>query len=85
MDTTCKHCGLGGESCYLRFSRSPKPRYVYEGRQMGEGMASACIAVLPAPRKIADPARESCADWRDVAGRDKATVEKLLRSGEYKF
>ncbi len=85
MDTTCRHCGLGGEFCLLRFSKSPRPHYSYEKRQMGEGLADVCVGIDPAPRKIANPAKESCPEWRDVAGRDKEAVQKLLRDGTYKY
>jgi len=69
----------------LRFSKSPKPHYAYNKRQMGEGIVDVCVGIAPAPRKITNPAKESCPDWRDVAGRDKATVQKLLRDGTYKY
>lgn len=80
----CKSCGLGGESCRLRFSKSPKPRYVYEHRQVGLGATSWCIAVHPAPRKIARPDKERCEAWRDASGNSAEDVRKAMAAGEYR-
>jgi len=80
----CKSCGLGGESCRLKFSRSPKPVYKYEKRQVGLGIADVCIAIHPAPRKIARPDKESCPAWADSAGNSAADVRKAMAAGEYR-
>lgn len=79
----CQSCGLGGESCRLRFSKSPKPKYKYEKRKTGLGIQDWCVAVHPAPRKIARPEKESCEAWRDPAGNDAEAVRKAIAAGEY--
>jgi len=76
----CKSCGLGGESCRLRFSKSPKPHYVYERRKVGLGLASWCIGVHPAPRKIARPDKDSCPSWRDISGHSADEVRRAMAS-----
>ena len=78
----CKSCGMGGTSCYLRFSKSPKPKYMYEKRQVGLGIVDWCISVHPAPRKIANPAKERCEAWRDINGNSAEDVRKAMAAGE---
>jgi len=79
---TCDRCGMGGTSCYRRFGKSPKPHYVYERRKVGLGLASWCIAVHPAPRKIARPDKERCEAWRDASGNSAEAVRKAMAAGE---
>ena len=81
---TCRHCGLGGDMCFLRFSRG-HPTYHYEKRRMGEGITDACWGVTPAPRYIANPDKETCPEWRDCCGRSKEVVQKLLDAGTYSY
>ena len=80
----CKSCGLGGSSCYLRFSKSPSPRYKYERRKSGLGIQDVCIGISPAPRKVNRPDKESCPDWRDASGNDAEAVRQAIAAGEYR-
>lgn len=80
----CQSCGLGGESCRLRFAKSPKPKYRYEKRKTGLGIQDVCVAVSPAPRPIKRPDHESCEAWRDPAGNDADAVRKAIAAGEYR-
>ena len=82
---TCRHCGLGGETCLLRFSKSPKPRYDYVKQIIGDRLVHWCVGVHPAPRAIMHPDKETCPDWRDVAGRSRERVEELLTQGKYTY
>jgi len=86
MDFHCRHCAIGGETCLLRFSKSPKPVYVFEKWKTPDGgICDHCVDMTPRPRPIADPTRETCEAWRDVAGRDRQTVEKLLAANGYVY
>ena len=84
MDFTCRHCALGGETCILRFAKSPKPRFKYEKWKTPDGgIADHCVDMMPRPRKIADPNKETCPSWRDRAGNSRAVVERAMARGEY--
>jgi hypothetical protein len=86
VDFTCRKCAIGGATCLLRFSKSPKPRYKYERWKTPEGgISDHCVDVMPRPRPIANPMKETCPAWRDVAGRDRATVERMMKSGDYVY
>ena len=86
MDFVCKRCAIGGETCLLRFSRSPKPKYVYERWKTPDGgIARHCVDIMPRPRPIKDPSKETCPEWRDNAGNSRAEVEKAMARGEYQY
>ena len=81
----CQACGLHGvDGCYLRFSKSPKPQYVYEKRQVGLGVVDWCVAVFPKPRPVKRPDSDTCEAWRDVAGNSAEEVRRAMAAGEYR-
>ena len=85
LHMTCHHCSLGGESCYLKLSKSPKPKFHYEHRKVGGQTVLWCTGVTPKPREIKDPSRESCHEWRDAAERSKDEVLVLVQRGLYSY
>jgi hypothetical protein len=86
VDFTCRKCAIGGATCLLRFSKSPKPRYKYERWKTPEGgISDHCVDVMPRPRPIKDPSKETCPEWRDNAGNSRAEVEKAMARGEYQY
>ena len=80
--TSCALHGVAG--CYLRFSRTPKPRYVYDRRKTQNGSVPWCIGVHPKPQAVTDAQCAHCPDWRDHASRDAETVRRLIEAGEYR-
>ena len=80
----CQSCGLGGDSCRLKFSRSPQPVYKYEKRKSGLGIQDWCVGISPAPRKVKRPDIECCPDWRDISGNSAEAVRQAMAAGEYR-
>lgn len=76
MKFNCAHCGLyakQGLKCYLRFSKSPKVKYVFIKQKTPEGGAQdRCISMTPAPR-IQDP-DGTCEAWQSPAGQSREQV-----------
>ena len=78
----CWNCGLFGPAgCYLRFSRSPQPKYDYiQVPTPDEGSVDKCIAIHPAPRPVTDPKQEACPAWQGPDWRDEAQLlEEVTR------
>jgi hypothetical protein len=81
----CHACGLhGDDGCYLRFSKSPRPKYVYEHRQVGLGVTSWCVGVFPKPRHVRRPDSDTCEAWRDASGNSAEEVRRAMAAGEYR-
>jgi len=83
MKFTCANCGLyskRGLKCYLRFEKSPKPRYSFIRQKTPDGgLQDRCIAITPAPR-IQDP-DGLCEAWRNASGKTKPEVLEALAAG----
>jgi hypothetical protein len=77
----CASCGLyGDEGCYRRFAKSHGPKYRYEKRKVGQGVTPWCVDIMPRPRPIADPQKDSCSDWRDPSGHSEEQVRAAMRA-----